>query len=163
RFKEGTHAFADGVQTTLEIAYPVPMLREIHLQRCDGPVANLLAPADPQLLEGEGAITVRVANTRHAQLGDSVRCWLHYPYGCLALLTLAVAHRPEPAYHELLFNKRALLSLESRAILARAIHQGHGADAMVAALLEPRDQAMAQGELWFGCPERELAAQLLAW
>lgn len=43
---------------------------------------------------------------------------------CVALYTLALAGHPEPAYHELLYNKRKSLAPESRAFLALAILEG---------------------------------------
>jgi len=53
---------------------------------------------------------------------------LNKPYDlsqrCLALYTLALAGKPEPAYHEILFNKRDQLPAEARALLALAMTEG---------------------------------------
>ena len=40
---------------------------------------------------------------------------------CLAVYTLALSGKPEPAYHDLLFQKRAKLSAEDRALVALAV------------------------------------------
>ncbi|HSP45191.1 MAG TPA: MG2 domain-containing protein, partial [Chthoniobacterales bacterium] len=50
---------------------------------------------------------------------------------CLAVYTLAIAGRPEPAYHDLLFQKRAKLSAEDRALVALAIIESKGPKAMI--------------------------------
>ncbi len=44
----------------------------------------------------------------------------------LACYTLALAGRPEAAYHETLFKKRDVLTQENRALLALAILEGKG-------------------------------------
>jgi uncharacterized protein YfaS (alpha-2-macroglobulin family) len=82
---------------------------------------------------------------------------------CLAVYTLAVAGRPEPAYHELLFKKRANLSAEDRALLALALIESHGPNAMIEELLKDAPDENAYVESWFGCIAREDALHLLAW
>ena len=82
---------------------------------------------------------------------------------CLALYALALAGRPENSYHEVFFNKRARLSGESRALLALAILESSGPAPMVEELINPHEQMLHQGEIWFGSEERELAVRLLAW
>ncbi len=82
---------------------------------------------------------------------------------CLAVYTLALAGRAEPAYHELLFQKRTLLSAESRALVALAILESHGSRDMVDELLNPRERLPAQADAFFGSGQRELAIELLAW
>ncbi|MBL9154818.1 MAG: hypothetical protein JNK37_20220 [Verrucomicrobiales bacterium] len=54
---------------------------------------------------------------------------------CLALYTLALAGRAEPAYHDVIFNKRAQLSRDSRALLALAMIEAAGGE---------RDEALTQ-------------------
>jgi uncharacterized protein YfaS (alpha-2-macroglobulin family) len=76
-------SFTDAVQSTLDVGYPVPMLREVHLARVEGGRFDLLATASPQLREGQGRVVVRVANTRLNELGGAVEHLLHYPYGCV--------------------------------------------------------------------------------
>ncbi len=92
---------------------------------------------------------------------------LHYGGGgpsdrCLALYALAVAGRAEPAYHELLFKKRAGLSAENRALLALAIAESGGGKEMIATLLEPRGDER-ESDAWFGSRSRTMAVRLLAW
>lgn len=76
--------FTDAVETTLEVNDPAPLLREVHLTRSQAGTTNLLAAANPQLLEGAARrdVTVRVSNSRLGELGDAVRHLLTYPYGC---------------------------------------------------------------------------------
>ena len=76
-------AFTDAVQSVLEVGHVVPMLREVLLSHATGDSqTNLLARANPQLLAGQGTITVNVANTRLNDLGETASQLLHYPYGC---------------------------------------------------------------------------------
>ena len=82
---------------------------------------------------------------------------------CLALYTLALAGKPEPAYHEIIFKKRDALSAESRALLALAILESHGPAEMVEELIDSKMPAQPQGGIWFGSGERELAVRLMAW
>ena len=82
---------------------------------------------------------------------------------CLAVYTLAVAGRPEPAYHELLFKKRANLSVENRALLALALIDSHGPKAMIEELLKQAPDENTYIESWFGCIAREDALHLMAW
>ena len=59
------------------------MLREVLLSHAIGnSQTNLLARANPQLLAGQGTITVNIANTRLNDLAETVSQLLHYPYGC---------------------------------------------------------------------------------
>jgi len=82
---------------------------------------------------------------------------------CLAIYTLALAGKAEPAYHDLLFQKRAKLSAEDRALVALAILESKGPQPMVDQLLAgPRD-GEAYIEQWFGSVARENALHLLAW
>jgi uncharacterized protein YfaS (alpha-2-macroglobulin family) len=75
--------FTDAVQSVLEVGHVVPMLREVLLSHAIGDSqTNLLARANPQLLAGQGTITVNIANTRLNDLGETASQLLHYPYGC---------------------------------------------------------------------------------
>ncbi len=82
---------------------------------------------------------------------------------CLALYTLALAGKPEPAYHELLFNKRDRLSADNRALLALAISESGGPAAMAAEVLSFGSNLRRSDMDWFACDSRDLALQLLAW
>lgn len=268
----------DRVESLIPVEAVAPLLREVYLTRSVTAATNLLARANPQLFTGPGTLTVVVANSRFAELGEAVAALLHYPYGCaeqtsssllpwialrdvlpflpgkhaapdevtkviaqgierllamqttdgglaywpggdrstpwvsaygamtlglaqksghrvpavpfeallkylseslpqsaksreneelsghcLALFALASVNRAQPAFHEQLFDKRALLSTESQALLALAILEAHGPRDMARELLLPKVKPRSQGDQWFGCPEREIAIQLLAW
>ncbi len=273
-----SQAGQDRVESTVPVEYATALIHEVYLARVTTTATNLLAKANPQLFESQGTLTVTVANSRMASLGEAVASLLHYPYGCaeqtsssllpwivwrdfmpffpgvhtnqaevdlainkgvarllsmqtesgglaywpggkkaeswvsayggmalalakkqgrsvpdgefdtllkylsqslrespagwqneglsdrcLALYTLALARKSEPGYHEQMFEKRDLLSGESRALLALAILESDGQREMALELLAPKVGPPAQGDLGFGCPERELAVQLLAW
>ena len=271
----GADNFADTVQSTLEVGNVAPLLREIHCARVTTTETNLLPRVNPQLLEGTGTVTVTLANTRLAELGEAVVQLLHYPYGCaeqsassllpwivlqdspalrpflhqgtndpdnairqgiarlfsmqtasgglgywphspepmlwasaygglvlalaerhgaavperefgalttylseqlrstptnhaslsdccLASYALALAGRAEPAYHEKFFEQRDQLFAEDRALLALAIQESAGPEAMVEALLQPDATHRSNDWAAFTCPAREAAIQLLA-
>jgi uncharacterized protein YfaS (alpha-2-macroglobulin family) len=82
---------------------------------------------------------------------------------CLAVYTLALSGKAEPAYHEVLFNKRAKLSAEDRALLALAVIESKGPATMIDELLRPPIDDDAYVEQWFGSVTREYALNLLAW
>ena len=82
---------------------------------------------------------------------------------CLAVYTLALSGKPEPAYHDLLFQKRAKLSAEDRALVALAVIESKGPKAMIAELLKPPSASDAYLDQFFGSVARENALHLLAW
>jgi uncharacterized protein YfaS (alpha-2-macroglobulin family) len=82
---------------------------------------------------------------------------------CLAVYTLAVAGKPEPAYHDLLFQKRAKLSAEDRALVALAVIESKGPKAMIDELLKPAGSTDGYVDQFFGSVARENALHLLAW
>lgn len=82
---------------------------------------------------------------------------------CLAVYTLAMAGKPEPAYHDLLFQKRAKLSVEDRALLALAVIESKGPKAMIDELLRAPSTNDAYFDEFFGSVSRENALHLLAW
>ncbi|MFL6591023.1 MAG: alpha-2-macroglobulin family protein, partial [Chthoniobacterales bacterium] len=82
---------------------------------------------------------------------------------CLAVYTLAVAGKPEPAYHDLLFQKRAKLSAEDRALVALAVIETKGPKSMVDELLKPSVGSDGYVEQFFGSIVRENALHLMAW
>ncbi len=81
----------------------------------------------------------------------------------LVLLTLALAGFPEPAYHELLFQTRATLSAENRALLALAILEAKGSRDMATELLTFKTEDQPRPGEWFGSASRDAAVRLLAW
>jgi uncharacterized protein YfaS (alpha-2-macroglobulin family) len=85
---------------------------------------------------------------------------------CLALYTLALAGKAEPAYHETYYKLQGRLAPESRAILALAIlESGDAAQRrLVQDLLGRNPVATAPGHAvdWYG-PALPVAAKLMAW
>jgi hypothetical protein len=82
---------------------------------------------------------------------------------CLTIYSLALAGVPEPAYHDLLFQKRAKMSAEDRALVALAVIESKGAKKMIDQLLAGPAVDPNYIEQWFGSIERENALHLLAW
>lgn len=82
---------------------------------------------------------------------------------CLAVYTLAIAGKPEPAYHDLLFQKRAKLSAEDRALVALAVIESKGPKAMIDELLRMPEGNDGYVEQFFGSVARENALHLMAW
>ncbi len=83
---------------------------------------------------------------------------------CLAVYTLAVAGKAEPAYHEILYKQRNNLSLEDRALLALAIMESKGSPAMIEDLLMSAEPPIEPNAYtWFGSGSRSAAVRLLAW
>ncbi len=80
----------------------------------------------------------------------------------LACYTLALAGRPEAAYHEALFKKRDVLTQESRALLALAVMESKGSAKVADALLKMQDKAVEE-DFWFGSVARAQGVRLLAW
>jgi uncharacterized protein YfaS (alpha-2-macroglobulin family) len=80
-------------------------------------------------------------------------------FACYALV---LAQRPEAAYHEVLFKKRALLTQEARAFLALAVLEAKGPASMADTLLKMRDKAVEE-DFWFGSMARAQGVRLLAW
>ncbi len=73
--------FGDAVRSTLQVVPLMPLLREVAvLQALSG--TNLLGGFNPQLLSGEGTVTVTVANTSVVCLAEAIEQLLQYPYGC---------------------------------------------------------------------------------
>jgi uncharacterized protein YfaS (alpha-2-macroglobulin family) len=82
---------------------------------------------------------------------------------CLAVYTLAIAGKPEPAYHDLLFQKRAKLSAEDRALVALAVIESKGPKATIDELLRSPTSNDAYIDQFFGSVARENSLHLLAW
>ncbi|HET6406319.1 MAG TPA: hypothetical protein VFG14_00435, partial [Chthoniobacteraceae bacterium] len=80
----------------------------------------------------------------------------------LAVYALAFAGRAEPAYHEALFEKRADLYPEDRAMLALAILESKGPAQMVEELLQISTTQKPSDD-WFWSSSRSIALQMLCW
>lgn len=86
----GSAVDADAVKSPVRVDYPSPLLREVHLARVQTVETNLMASANPQLLEGAGSATVQVATSRLVELGEAAAQLRHYPYGCVEQTTSAL-------------------------------------------------------------------------
>ena len=82
---------------------------------------------------------------------------------CMAVYALALAGAPEPAYHDVLYQKRAKLPAEDRALLAMAMIETDGPKQMIEELLRGPVLDERYIEQWFGSVTREHALHLLAW
>lgn len=87
KFSGGELAYQDAVQTTLNVGYPVPVLREVHILQTHEQQVNLLAGMSPELLDGVGTVRVSLTNTRAIELREALDRVLHYPYGCVEQTT----------------------------------------------------------------------------
>ena len=83
KIKGDGDTYTDAVQSTVEIGYPQPRLREVHLARVESGSTNLFANVNPQLLESEGKVCVLISNTRLIELREAAERLLNYPYGCV--------------------------------------------------------------------------------
>ena len=107
----------------------------------------------------------RLFNYISAQLRGTAEDATGYGFSdrCLAVYSLALAGKAEPAYHELLFKKRDKLSSEDRALVALAVLESRGPASMVDELLRTPIDESKYVEQWFGSPTREYALNLFAW
>jgi uncharacterized protein YfaS (alpha-2-macroglobulin family) len=87
KFSGGGLAYKDAVQTTLNVGYPVPVLREVRLTQTREKQVNLLEGMSPELLDGVGTVKVSLTNTRAIELREALDRVLHYPYGCVEQTT----------------------------------------------------------------------------
>ena len=82
---------SDQVESTLDIGYPLPLLRETHHTSiqfdADDPDADLLKKISPELLRGRGNIRVTASNSRLIEANDALEYLLKYPYGCVEQTT----------------------------------------------------------------------------
>ncbi len=87
RMKANGAVFEDRLATPLKVGSPAPVLHETYLAELGQKQNDLLAGVNPQVLEGEGGVSVTLSNTRLATLQESTRELLDYPYGCAEQLT----------------------------------------------------------------------------
>ena len=90
QMKGKDESFEDKMLTSLQIGSPIPLLRETYLTELREKTNPLLTSVNPQLLEGDGSVTVTLANTRLASLQECAHQLLTYPYGCAEQLASAL-------------------------------------------------------------------------
>ncbi|HET9378115.1 MAG TPA: MG2 domain-containing protein [Chthoniobacterales bacterium] len=73
---------ADRVGASIEIHPAGPTLRETYLSDLTDKRADLLAGTNPQLLEGQGSLSVTLSNTRLTSLREAIVTLRSYPYQC---------------------------------------------------------------------------------
>jgi uncharacterized protein YfaS (alpha-2-macroglobulin family) len=76
--------FSDSVESTFEVRYPMPLLREIQFTTFNDPAKkhNLLEGFSKELVEGKGHLEVEFARSRLLEAGGAIDSLLRYPYGC---------------------------------------------------------------------------------
>jgi len=82
RFEQSNQNFSDAVRSTIDVGSIAPQLRESITLRITNGCPDLLREVNPQLLAGQGVVSVRLASTRIVTLSEAVRELLQYPYGC---------------------------------------------------------------------------------
>ncbi len=75
---------SDSVESTFEVRYPMPLLREVQFVTFNDPSKkhNLLNGFKKELLEGRGHLEVEFARSRLQEAGGAINYLLRYPYGC---------------------------------------------------------------------------------
>ena len=78
------HHFSDAVESTFEVRYPMPLLREVAFTTLTKGSGNtdLLEGFSPNLLAGKGQLEVTFARSRLLEAGGAMDYLLQYPYGC---------------------------------------------------------------------------------
>lgn len=74
----------DAVESTFEVRYPMPLLREIGFTTLtkEGGKSDLLDGFSPNLIAGQGHVEVTFARSRLLEAGGAMDYLLRYPYGC---------------------------------------------------------------------------------
>ena len=84
-------SLSDHVESSLNVGYPLPLLRETHHTSigidANDRDANLLKKISPELLRGRGNIRVTASNSRLIEANDALEYLLKYPYGCVEQTT----------------------------------------------------------------------------
>lgn len=75
---------SDSVESTFEVRYPMPLLREVQFISFNDPAKkfNLLDGFSKELVAGRGHLEVEFARSRLLEAGGAIDYLLRYPYGC---------------------------------------------------------------------------------
>ena len=79
----------DATESTTQVGYPLPLLRESHsfTLKEAGDFQSALQAVEDRLLNGHGSVHVRVSNSRLIEAADGLDYLLRYPYGCVEQTT----------------------------------------------------------------------------
>lgn len=79
----------DATESTTQVGYPLPLLRESHsfTLREAGDFSTALQAVEDRLLNGHGSVNVRISNSRLIEAADGLDYLLRYPYGCVEQTT----------------------------------------------------------------------------
>lgn len=77
-------SLSDSVESTFEVRYPMPLLRETQFITFNDPEKkhNLLKGFSKNLIEGKGHLEVEFARSRLIEAAGAIDYLLRYPYGC---------------------------------------------------------------------------------
>ena len=75
---------SDAIENALDVGHSEPLLRDLTFASLSSTDAarNLLASVRPEVLAGEGSVTVTISNSRLLEASEAISQLLHYPYGC---------------------------------------------------------------------------------
>lgn len=84
-----TRQLSDAVESRFQVAYPMPLLRQVKFVKLDRPgvLGDLRKALDPKLLDGTGTLDLEFARSPLAEAAGSIDFLLHYPYGCVEQTT----------------------------------------------------------------------------
>jgi len=77
---------SDAVETSFEVNYPMPLLRQVKFVKIDKS-QNLADQIDPTLRSGTGSVDLEFSRSPLAEVGGSVDYLLSYPHGCVEQTT----------------------------------------------------------------------------
>jgi uncharacterized protein YfaS (alpha-2-macroglobulin family) len=77
-------SFSDSIESTFEVRYPMPLLREVQFVSLNDPTKkfNLLEDFSEGLVSGSGHLEVEFSRSRLLEAGGAIDYLLTYPYGC---------------------------------------------------------------------------------
>jgi len=84
-----TRQLSDAVESRFQVAYPMPLLRQVKFVKLDRPgvLGDLRKVLDTKLLDGTGTLDLEFARSPLAEAAGSIDYLLHYPYGCVEQTT----------------------------------------------------------------------------
>ena len=82
-------ALTDATESSFNVEHPVPANREVRYFPLAGNALpdNLIKDIHPQVMEGEGTVSLQVSTSQLIEIGDALDYVLGYPYGCVEQTT----------------------------------------------------------------------------